>query len=292
MRLWPIASGVLVVGLCATAFAMVVRSDPAARVEGQAAASTTETQTAQRREAPHDPDAEGRVAELAGKPGIVSERELVELYRLWAGQDDKVWARRQIIDALLALDDKKRGLKLVLEALASDATPIGDDELLAYAADKLGAFWSDDKLYGYGRDLMLVQSEEKPRAVLARSLVDYTARLDETRDPEYQKRTSLASDMVDVYYQTDDEGSRQHMLKGIDDLGGRDMAKFMRDPNMDPKELASVRLHLDTTEQALADLDDEFGGASDQDWDGMLGPLRELAGLDREELEDRLAKQD
>ena len=291
MRLWPIAGGVLVVGLCATAFAMVVRSDPAARSEVQAAVST-ETQTAPRREVPHDPDAEGRVAELAGKPGIVSERELVELYRLWAGQDDKVWARRQIIDALLALDDKKRGLKLVLEALASDATPIDDDELLAYAADKLGAFWSDDKLYGYGRDLMLVQSEEKPRAVLARSLVDYTARLDETRDPEYQKRTSLASDMVDVYYQTEDEGSRQHMLKGIDDLGGRDMAKFMRDPNMDPKELASVRLHIDTTEQALADLDDEFAGAPDQDWDGMLGPLRELAGLDREELEDRLAKQD
>jgi hypothetical protein len=223
----------------------------------------------------------------------VSERELVELYRLWAGQDDKVWARRQIIDTLLALDDKKRGLKLVLEAIASDeTTPAGEDEMLAYAADKLGAYWTDEKLYDYGRDLMLVQNEEKPRAVLARSLVDYTSQLDETADPEYQKRTSLASDMVDVYYQTKDDGSREHMLKGIDDLGGRDMAKFMRNPNMDPKELASVRLHIDATEQVIADLDSEFAGESDKDWDGMLGPLRELAGLEREELEDRLANQD
>jgi hypothetical protein len=281
---------VLVVGLCATAFAMVVRSDPAAREEPTA--TVAETPTARLRDAPHDVDAEARVSDLAGKAGVVSERELVELYELWAGQPDKVWARRQIIDTLLALDDKKRGMKLVLEAVASDTTATADDDMLAYAAEKLGAYWTDDKLYDYGRDLLLVQSEEKPRVVLARSLVDHTSRLPESADPEYQKRTTLASDMVDVFYQTKDEGSREHMLKGLDDLGGRDMAKFMRDPNLDPKELASVRLHVDATERAIADLDDEFAGESDQDWDGMLGPIRELAGLDREQLEERLAQQD
>jgi len=290
MKLWPIASGVLVVGLCATAFAMVVRSDPSTRATTTATA--TEAPKPKLRDTPHDPAAEARVAELAAQGNVLSEHELVELYHLWAGQDDKVWARREIIDALLAMPDKKRGLKRVLEALAGDTTPSDDDEMLAYASEKLGALWTDDKLYGYGRDLMMVQADEKPRAVLTRSLVDYTSRLDEKADPEYQKRTSLASDMVDVYYQSKDEGSREQMLKGIDDLGGRDMAKFMRDPTIDPKELASVRLHIDTTEQAIADLDDEFDGEADQDWDGMLGPLRELAGLEREELEDRLAKQD
>ena len=291
MRFWPIASGLLVVGLCATAFAMVVRSDPDHRSHVSAHAS--ESPKAQLRDAPHDPDAEARVAELRATGGIVSDRQLVELYRLWAGQDDKVWARRGIIDALLALDDKKRGMKLVLEALASDeVTPTGDDEMIAYAADKLTAYWSDQKLYDYGRDLLLVQREEKPRATLARSLVDYTSRLDEVADPEYQKRTALATDMVDVYYQSKDESSRAHMLKGIDDLGGRDMAKYMRNPDIDPKELGSVQLHVDATEQAVADLDDQFAGEADDDWDGMLGPIRELAGLDREELEERLAAQD
>lgn len=284
MKLWPIASGVAVVALCATAFAMVVRSDPQARAES-AAEAPAPAKTKQLRDAPHDPDAEQRVAELAAKTDALSQRELVELYGLWAGQDDKVWARRQIVDGLLAMGDRKRALKLLLDALGEDATAVADDEMLDYAADKLHAYWSDPALYDYGRDLLLVQGEEKPRAMLARSLVDYTARLDENADPEYQKRTGLASDMVDVYYATKDDASREHMLTGLDELGASDMSKFMRNPNMDPKELASVKLHIDATENAIADLDDEFAGESDQDWDGMLAPLRALAGLEREELE-------
>ena len=75
---------------------MVVRSDRGAREPTSATAS--ESPKAQLRDAPHNPDAEARVADLAANAGIVSERELVELYRLWAGQPDKVWARRKIIE--------------------------------------------------------------------------------------------------------------------------------------------------------------------------------------------------
>ena len=56
MRLWPIASGLVVVGLCATAFAMVVRSDPHERA--QVSASDSDAPKSQLRDAPHDPDAE------------------------------------------------------------------------------------------------------------------------------------------------------------------------------------------------------------------------------------------
>jgi hypothetical protein len=290
MRVWPITGGLVAVALVATAFAVVVQSDPERTRAQERAEAPAERK--QLRDAPHDPDAEQRVAEIAATPGIVSERELVDLYALWAGQDDKVWARRKIVDALLALADHRRALNLLLEAVASDETPTAKDEMIEYAADRLQAYWSDPKTYGYGRDLMLVQQAEKPRALLARSLVDYTARLDAAADPEYQKRTSLASDMVDVFYQTKDEDSRKHMLAGLDELGASDMSKLMRSPDLDPKELASVRLHIDTTEQAIADMDDELADEQDADWSGVLTPLRELAGLDREDLEDVLVNQD
>lgn len=290
MRFWPIAGGLVAVALLATAFAVVVRSDPEARAEQRAEAESP-AKRKQLRDAPHDPDAEQRVADLAATPGVVSERELVELYQLWAGQDDKIWARRKIVDALLALADHRRGLKLLVEAVGSDESPTANDEMIDYAAERLQAYWSDPKLYGYGRDLMLVQQSEKPRAMLARSLVDFTSRLDETADPEYQKRTTLASDLVDVFYQSKDDESRAHMLEGLDDLGAKDMSKLMRSPDLDPKELASVRLQIDTTERTIADLDDTLADEQDADWSGMLTPLRELAGLDRDELEGVLSAQ-
>lgn len=291
MRLWPIAGGLVAVALVTSAFAVVVRSDPEVRGEEQRAETESPDKRKQLRDAPHDTDAEERVAQLAATPGIVSERELVDLYTLWSGQEDKVWARRKIVDALLALADHRRGLNLLVEAIGSDETPTSSDEMIDYAAERLQAYWSEPKTYNYGRDLMLVQQAEKPRALLARSLVDYTSRLDETSDPEYQKRTTLASDMVDVYFQSKDEGSREQMLAGLDDLGASDMSKLMRSPDLDPKELASVRLQIDATEKTIADLDDTLADEDDADWSGMLSPLRELAGLDRDELEGALSAQ-
>jgi len=290
MRVLAIGGGIVAVALVATATFMVVRSpdrDP------QTSSVQAEDATAKvRRELPRDPEAEAQVDELVAEGGIVGERRMIELYRRWAGQDDKVWARRKIIDALLAHADKKRGMKLLLEAVAGDETPVKDDEVLAYAAEQLQAYWTDPAMYGYGRDMLLVQRDEKPRALLAESLVDYTAKLDESADPEYQLRTGLASDMVDVFYAAKDEGSREHMLAGLDQLGGSDMAKLMRSPDLaDVGELSTARLRVDATQQALADMDEALADEDDADWSGMLGPLRELAGLDRDELEERLAQQ-
>jgi len=198
---------------------------------------------------PQDPAARAEVERLvrAGSP-----HQLVALYTSWAHQTDKEAARERILDALLLTPPTSEGLKLALDALASDASPLEDSEpLVDYAAERMAALWAVPDTFKYGRDLMLVQTTERPRVALAASLARHAASLSDQQDPEHQTRSWVTNDLVDVYYQSSPR-AQHRITRGLEQLGATDALKVIAGAPIGELSLVKARTHQ--TETTITDL--------------------------------------
>jgi len=240
-------AGGLAVALAATLVLLSIRaSAPAARV-------------------PQDPAATQEVARAAASP-----RALIRLYREWAGHDDKLDARERILDALLAADEPRRGLKLALEALNGDPTALDDDPMIDGAAARMARLWDKPELYRYGRDLMLVQTADKGRVVLAESLVAHMRGVPESQDHEGQARAWLTNDLVDVFYQSG-KPARPRILDSARALGADDAVALMSGAGANELAVAQDRAH-----QTEVEIQEVRARASDPALRGVQDEIRRL----------------
>lgn len=230
---------------------------------------------------PQDHKAGAEVSQLAARTDSAQGRmALVQRYGEWAADGDKLAAREKIIDALLAVGDRRQGLKAVLQALALDPSPIADDPMVGYAASRMATLWTDPTLYRYGRDMMLVQTTDKTRVALLTSLVPHTARLTDEQDPDRQTRAWMTNDLVDLYAQSGDE-AKPFIMNGAKQLGGEDVALALANrAGGNAADYEVVQFHADQTEAAMREVHDQL---VDQHDPSMLNPDRDkiLDGLTR-----------
>jgi hypothetical protein len=206
-----------------------------------------------------DPRARAEVGELAARTDDAAGRmALVQRYGEWAADGDKLAAREQIIDALLAAGDRRQGLRSALDALALDASPIADDPMVGYLASHLAPLWTDPMLYRYGRDLLLVQAADKTRVALATSLAPYTAHLTDAQDPDRQARAWMTNDLVDVYAQSGEE-ARPFIMAAVTQVGGGDVALALANKaGGDATQYGVVQIQAEQTEAAMRQVHDQL----------------------------------
>ena len=241
--------------------------------------SGTSTPTVAKHHLP--PQDQRAVAEVATH----SRGALVELYARWAGQPDKLEARKRALDMLLGDPDPHAALRELLRALAADDTPLDEDPLVAYAANRMKRLWEQDATYRYGRDLMLVQTADKPRVALAHSLVLFVASQPAERDVEGQTRAWLTNDLVDAYYQSTPP-ARARLVGDIDRLGAADAAKLL-----DGKTVAELDRVQDQIREIRTTVIDVRARAHDPALADLEEEIERLGTADTDHIENELTQQ-
>jgi len=224
---------------------------------------------------PQDTHAQAEVTAARGAPP-----QLVALYARWAGRDDKYTARLQIIEALVANPDAQQALAYIIDALSRDSVPIERDPLLDEVAKRMQPLW--ETAYDHGRDVMLVQTNDKVRVVLAQSLVQHMRGVQPERDKEGQQRAWLTNDLVDVYYKSG-PAARDRILLSVRANGASDVAKTLGGASAAELDVVQDRVH--ETEQAITDLHARDRDPSLQD---LKAELRQTGSLNRSEIENEL----
>lgn len=160
------------------------------------------------------------LAEL-GNPGAVAH--LVQSYQESPRQGA---ARAEALDALFRIRSLPVRLRAVLDAVSADRGPVASDPLWTTAVDQMAKTWIDapSEIAG-GRDLMLLESRERPRLLLAAAMarVAQSPAIAGYRDHD---RHAFAADLVDVYF---DPGSEidSELEDGIRALAGEDVARVL-----------------------------------------------------------------
>jgi len=124
-------------------------------------------------------------------------RKLIELYARLAGDLGRTNARRLALGALFAEPALPLRLKRVLEAVAADPTPAGEDPLFPEITKRLAEQWTPET-FDKGRDLMLMEQRPRARRALVASFVDLTTSGQEGAFGTEQK-SALLTDLIDLH---------------------------------------------------------------------------------------------
>lgn len=237
------------------------------------------------KEWPRNPDAESMVEQLGQDGGAGARRELASLFSKWAGDEDKVWARRAIVDQLLQGETPKAALKSFLAAVDKSPMKSADDPVYEYAVEKLQEFWAVPAMFDHGRNRLLTARTDTSRALLGRSLAEHAATADggdvSFNDPDGQRRAWLGSDIVDAHTMTQEPWAKAELQKGMSMTLGDDVAKVLADPlGTKPEELSRLGQQLDGMKQGASDIIDGELEANPQD----AAALDRIRKMDQDEL--------
>lgn len=263
MRGSTILGGVVVAALCVGLVTLVTPDSPVEDDTPRPAAQTElETRTFE-----HDPDAEAEVAALAERGKRSDRRKLQSRYAAWGGDDSKVFARRAVIDAMLArrFEDPKGALADLLAAIDADRELSGvDDPTIAYAATQARALWVTPGMFEHGRDKLLTARTDKSRAMLADSLSGFAAEGRDFVDPQDQRTAWLGSDLADAHSAASDGWAKQTIERSMATTMGPDVARVLADPlAVSPDQIQSLQDELQGVRAAVAEMpaDDRRGTA-------------------------------
>lgn len=260
----PLIASLALVGVAAVGFAVMASVPEEERASQEEAASNGAPEAPAPRQWPRNPDAEAKVDELRHDGGPGTNRKLAELFEQWAGDEDKVWARRAIVDALLEGGSPQAGLKALLSAIDKAPLQGPDDPLYQYATEKLQELWAAPALFDHGRNRLLTARTDSSRALLGRSLAEHAMTSSEEGgfvDPSGQRRAWLASDIVDAHSMTREPWARTELREGVRLTLGEDVAKVLDDPlGVRPEQLERLTEQLEGMREGAADV-----GADAQD---------------------------
>ena len=169
------------------------------------------------------------VGRLARQQSDAAARKLVVSYGAWAQEPGTEEARRDILDALFAIETFPQGLDSVLGAVAGDPRSPEADPLWNHAVDGLAMMAIEHHVrIADVRDRMLLEVRPRARRVLATALCR-AALVDLTQLLSPDERHALSSDLIDVYFEPASEPFRSDLQGGIAALAGRDVGLLLRD---------------------------------------------------------------
>lgn len=160
------------------------------------------------------------VSQLTQRRDSVAISELIQTYGRLASDPGSVPARQEIVKAFLSHPDHEVGVGALLKAVEGDQTPRSQDPMWPFLVSSLGSFW-DANTVARGRDLVLLESRQKPKEMLIESLTHVRP---ETLSPE--ERSRLLSDLIDLYPSLGPE-QKPAVDQALTVLGGTDLVEIL-----------------------------------------------------------------
>lgn len=189
-----------------------------------------------------------RVSQLTQRRDSVAFSELIKTYGQLANDPGAVPARKEIVKTFLAHPDREVGLGALLKAVDGDQTPRTQDPMWPYLVQSVGQLW-DGNSVSRGRDLVLLESREKPKDMLIESLTQVRP---ETLSAE--ERARLISDLIDIYPKLRPE-QRPSVDQALTSLGSSDLVEIMgRRGLSDDQHLKSAAEERRALDEALGKL--------------------------------------
>ena len=156
--------------------------------------------------------------------------------------------RQQALAVLVEQPEPPNRLATLLEAAASDPTPIERDPLWPQLVEGLASVWRGERV-AVGLDLILVESRPRARLAVVASLARVAVeRLDDLTVAERQK---LAERFIDLHHQLPPR-LKEDVESAMRKLSGDDIAVLLREQGMGPgEELAIQREQRMAAEELL-----------------------------------------
>lgn len=161
-----------------------------------------------------------RVSRLTHRQDSVAISELIQTYGQLANDPGSLPARQEIVKTFLSHPDREVGLGALLKAVDGDQTPRSQDPMWPYLVNSLGSFW-DATSVGRGRDLVLLESREKPKDMLIESLTKVAP-----DKLSAEERARLLSDLIDIYPKLSPE-QKPAVDQALTVLGGSDLVEIL-----------------------------------------------------------------
>jgi hypothetical protein len=180
-----------------------------------------------------DPRA-GEVLRLMREKGMSRSAMLVDLYTRLAGDKSAVGVRALALNALFSEESLPLRLKGVLDAVASDETPSGEDPLWPNVVQKLSDQWKPE-VFDKGRDLMLADQRPRVRQALVASFVHFVE-TGQAANLTPEQNAALLTDLVDMHgFATADQ--RPSIQGAVRKIGGNDPADLLAGKHPNELEL-------------------------------------------------------
>jgi hypothetical protein len=138
-------------------------------------------------------------------------------------------------------------LKRVLETIDADPTPAAQDPLWPELAHRLSEQWSGDT-FSKGRDLMLMETRERPRRALIDSFTEL-ALSERAADLQAEEAQALLTDLIDIHAQAAPE-QRPRIQEAVRKLGGNDAAELLAGRGLRGDEKLELQLEYERNLQA------------------------------------------
>jgi len=156
-------------------------------------------------------------------------RKLVACYVAWAGVQDAIDTRQDILDALFKLESLARRLDATLRAIALDPTPPEDDSLWHHAVDRMSQTWQRDEAnLPLAQELMLLETRPRARRFMATAMAQF-AQSEPARQLSETRRIALSQDLIDIYFGDRAEAYRSELEPAIRSLSGNDVALLLKE---------------------------------------------------------------
>jgi hypothetical protein len=174
-------------------------------------------------------------------------QELVALYGRLAGDPSAVGVRASVLNAVFNEPALALRLKRVLETIDADPTPAAQDPLWPELAHRLSEQWSGDT-FSKGRDLMLMETRERPRRALIDSFTEL-ALSERAADLQAEEAQALLTDLIDIHAQAAPE-QRPRIQEAVRKLGGNDAAELLAGRGLRGDEKLELQLEYERNLQA------------------------------------------
>lgn len=193
------------------------------------------------------------LAKVGSPPAIAS---IVSRYRNAKATSQKgIDTRKAALEALFSLKNIRARLESVLSAVDGDGVSPDKDPLWDWTVDRLADTWAERESFRKARDLMMLEKREEPRRLLAASVAAVgDSPLAQQKLTEVE-RHAMASDLIEVYFETEDPAYKQELVRGIRGLAGDDVALVLTEgaEGVAPNQVGVLVKQQEAIRQALAD---------------------------------------
>lgn len=176
--------------------------------------------------------------------------ELVALYGRLAGDSSAVAARAAVLN--VAFSEPALGLRLkhVLEVVDTDPTPPSQDPLWPELVSRLADQWSGSALTK-GRDLMLMETRQRPQRALVDSFIELV-RSERRTELLPEASQALLTDLIDMHARVSAE-QRPRIEEAVRKLGGNDPADLLAGHGLNGGKKLEIQAEYERNLQAGID---------------------------------------